>query len=526
MSAYFVGVDLGTSGVKAGVVSEDLVVRASSYWDTELSSEGPGRMEQSPEVYYRQTLRIIAEVVNRAGISPGEVEGIALDGQMGGVIGIDKNFESITGLDMGLDIRSETYNELFHLRHGELLVETTCGSPRNTPKIIWWKREQNHIYNKVRKFVTLSCFVAGRMAGLGAENAFIDHTLISFFGNEDAKHRIWSEELTGLLDLDMDKFPRIVSPWTKIGGLTAEAARMSGLVDGVPVFAGAGDQPAGLLGGGFMQPGSLLDVSGSSTLLIQCVDDFKPDRAHAAVVYMPAVVDGIYHALTYINGGGMSLSWFCDEFLPGQPEDAVHAAQDKSGYASLTEKATALPPGSNGLLFLPYFGGRQCPYASEFRGGWLGLNWGHRAEHLFRSMLEALAYDYLLGLEFMRELFPSYAYDAIDATGGGSKNALWNSIKADILGLPLVQLEGYDFAIRGCAMLAGYGLGIYDDLKADKIPGRKESARFLPDPDRHRLYNRYYELFKSLYTKPVQDIMFSLGTIEKNEKTDTEDRHD
>lgn len=497
MKVYFVGIDLGTSGIKAGIVDSDGKILAREYWDTELTSSGPGRMEQDPDAFYHTTLKIIKSALGKSGVDSSDVAGLAIDGQMGGIIGIDCNFQSLTGLDMGLDIRSEKYNACIHEEKGERLASITCGSPRNTPKMMMWQREQPDIYKKICKFVTLSGYVTGKIAGLSGEEAFIDYTLLSFFGNEDAHRLCWSKELTRAFELDMEKLPRVVDPWEIIGTLTKEAAAESGLQTGMPVMAGAGDQPAGYLGAGFLRPGQLLDVSGSTTLLCCSVDRFQPDTEKHTVMYMPSVVKGKYTAFTYINGGGITLKWFRDEFAAGL------------SWEELTEKVKQLPPGSEGLLFVPYFGGRQCPYSAEMRGSWTGLNWGHKKEHLFRSLLEGLSYDYAFGLENVYRLFPDIDSKAIDGTGGGAKNPVWNRIKADILGLPYAQLADYQFALRGCAIIIGYSLGIFTDMEKAAARMNEENTRtyFEPDPVRTKAYRPYYETFKQVFSASTEEVM-------------------
>ena len=503
MGTYFLGIDLGTSGIKAGIVDETGAIISDLYWDTDLTASAPGRMEQDTEAFYFNTLKIIKAVVEQSGLGPGDIAAVAVDGQMGGVIGIDKGFSSLTGLDMGLDIRSEKYNARMHADEGKRLAALTCGSPRNTPKIMRWKEEQPDVYAKIVKFVTLSGYVVGKMAGLSGEEAFIDYTLLSFFGNEDAKILGWSKELTRAFDLDMEKLPRVVDPWQIVGVVTAETASASGLRQGTPIMAGAGDQPAGLLGGGFVHEGALLDVSGSTTLLIQAVDSFVPDTERHAVMYMPSVIKGKYSAFTYINGGGIALKWYRDQFARGLE------------FSELTELAREVDPGSEGLLFIPYFGGRQCPYNPELRGGWIGLNWGHKREHMFRAVLEGLAYDYALGREFIQGLFPDIEVRELSGTGGGARNEVWNKIKADILGLPYASLGEYQFALRGCAIIAGYSLGIFTDLlKTSQTMNENNERRIVqPDPPFTEQYRKYYSVFKKAFHVSLEEVMSDLCSL-------------
>ncbi len=502
MKVFFVGVDLGTSGIKAGIIDERGRILAQVYRNTEFVSEAPGRMEQDPDYFCSMALKTIRAVIEKSGVEPRQIVGLALDGQMGGIIGVDRSFGSITGLDMGLDIRSEHYNALMQREYGNKIAELTCGSPRNTPKMMMWAREFPEIYARVHKFVTLSGYVTGKITGISGNDAYIDYTLLSFFGNEDARHLTWSEELTGAAGLNAAKLPAIVEPWHIVGGLTRQAASESGLPEGLPVAAGAGDQPAGFLGAGFLRNGELLDVSGSTTLLCAAVDRFIPDAEHAAVMFMPSVIQGKYTAFTYVNGGGISLKWFRDEFAGGLTWD------------ELTSAASEVPPGSFGLQFIPYFGGRQCPYDSESRGAWIGLNWGHKKEHLFRAILEGLAFDHAVGLEHITRLFPSITPKGIDGTGGGAQNPLWNRIKADILNLPYRRLGEYQFALRGCALIVGFSQGIYDNLEkaAVQMNTENESDTTAPDIRNVEMYRKYLKIFKVSLSAPLGRTMGFLSS--------------
>jgi len=511
MVMYFIGVDLGTNGIKAAVIDLRGNIIESSYWETALSSSGAGRMEQNPDDFYHDTLQIIREVLEKSRIHSKNVAGVALDGQMGGVIGIDKDFNSLTGLDMALDIRSEKYNAYIHKKYGELIAKITCGSPRNGPKIMWWKKEQPDIYGHIFKFVTLNGYVAGKIAGLKGEQAFIDHTLISFFGIDDVAELKWSANLCELFNIDMEKLPLIVSPWKIVGKVDHFSAQRCGLKQGTPILAGAGDQPTGFLGAGLVTPGSIIDVAGSSTILSMCVDKFIPDLKHRAVMYIPSVVPRIYHAFTYINGGGISLRWFRDEFTA--QEKILTKEDKKSVYEILEEKASHIPPGSENLLFIPYFGGRQCPYDSKLRGGWVGLNWGHKKEHLYRAMLEALAYDYNLGLKPMKEMFNKFKIRKILVTGGGSNSKLWNQIKADVLGLPYIRLGSYEFALRGCGIIVGYGVGAYQDLVSTARDMNRDTKgeKFLPDKDNYKIYSIYNQIYRNIFFNSLQETFHLLA---------------
>ncbi|MCF7943272.1 MAG: hypothetical protein K9L21_02440 [Spirochaetia bacterium] len=503
MSTYVVGVDLGTSGIKAGVVDSTGELLSEVYWDTQLVAEGPGRMQQSPDDFLRKTLDIMKEAVAVSGIDPQLIAGMAIDGQMGGIIGIDESYNAVTGLDMGLDIRSERYNKLLHQMLKNELVSISCGSPRNTPKMMMWKREYPSVYKKIRKFVTLGAYVTGKIANLEADKAFIDYTSLAFFGNENAESLTWSEELTKACELDLPTMPNILSPWEQIGSMSKYAAEKANLRQGLPVFAGIGDQPAGFLGAGFTEKGQLLDVSGSTTLLCCTVDTFRPDKKNKTVMYMPSAISGKYIAFTYINGGGISLKWFSEEIT------------SEKSLKDLSDIARQVPPGAEGLLFYPYLGGRQCPYDDAVRGAWLGLNWGHTKAHMYRAMLEGLGIDYALGVEAILSVFPDIHPESIYAIGGGVKDGLWNAVKADILNRGYRVLPDRQYALLGSGLVALKGLGVFNDFS--DVPRILQSGKFekeyIPDNNNAILYKRYIKLFKNILKQSMRESMEQLQIV-------------
>jgi len=498
-SEYFIGVDLGTSGIKAGIVDTDGNVIESSYMGTDLISTAPGRMEQNPNDFYEKTLEIIKDVLRKSKISPGDIYAIAIDGQMGGIIGIDSDFNPITGLDMGLDIRSEKYNDYIHKNYKKLLRIKTCGSPRNTPKIMWWKKENSEVYKNILKFITLNGFVGGKLAGIKGSEAYMDYTLLTFFGMEDFSNLNWSEELCELFDIDIKKLPGIVSPWEVIGKLDKKTAQKCGLLQGIKIVAGSGDQPAGLLGAGIIEPGMIMDVSGSSVLLFMAVNKFIPDTANGIIMYMPSILPDISYAFTYINGGGICLKWFKDEFLLGDNQSL--SKNNKNEFDIIEKKIKDIPPGSGGLIFTPYFGGRQCSYDKNLKGTWIGLNWGHKKEHLYRAILESVAYDFNISLSYMRELFPEFNIKRILVMGGGANSGVWNQIKSNVMGVTYGRIEGYQFALRGSGIIAGFGIGAIKDIKkiSLNINIEKNITEYIQDKNITEIYQGYNKIYRNIF---------------------------
>ncbi|GAG33760.1 unnamed protein product, partial [marine sediment metagenome] len=207
-------------------------------------------------------------------------------------------------------------------------------------KVLWWKNEFPEVYRRCEKFVFLAGYVAGKMAGLAAEEAFVDQTYLIMTSLVDIANNRWSDELCGLFDIGQEKLPRIVDSSTVIGQLTQSAAEQCGLRSGIPLVAGAGDKPAGYIGAGMVEPGALIDESATFATLSLCVDRYVPDAKYRTLETFPSPVAGQYYPTTVLMGSGATHKWFKDTF--GAEEQQEAAAAGVSPYAILDRKAAAL----------------------------------------------------------------------------------------------------------------------------------------------------------------------------------------
>lgn len=501
MKQVFLGVDIGTSRVKAGLVDRDGSLLDSRSAAVSSEFESDGRARQSTDQLLGLVRRVIRESCEANGIEPRDVAAIGIDGQMGGIIGVDDSYEAVTGMDMGLDLAAERINEEFHERNGARLRAISCGSPRNTPKIAWWRQTHPDVYRRVRRFTTIGGYVAGVLAGHSGDEACIDETLIAYFGNEDARTRRWSEELTAAWGIDAEKLPNIRRSHEIVGSVNSVAGRETGLRSGTPIVAGAGDQPAGYLGGGFENSGTVIDVGGSTTMLSMCVDEFRPDVDHGALMFIPAVTQSRYYATWYINGGGMVIPWFAGLF------------GDANVLELLDEPLRALPPGSEGLLFGPYFGGRNCPYSRTMRGAWLGLNWGHTRAHMLRAIFESIAAEYARGYEALERLYPGIPQADTETMGGATANRTLLEIKSALLGRTLRVHRDFDASVRGSALLAGVGVGAFDLERLPPAITTTADEEITPNAQLHTAYTPVLSAYRTLYEDSLCETFRRLDSI-------------
>ncbi len=486
---YLIGVDLGTSGTKAALYRVDGKRMAEESLEVPIYYPKPGIVEQENDDFYRTAAMAVSKCIRESGIDPKEVAAIAFDSQMAGVGSVDENYKPATRFDSWLDMRCEPYIKWMKDDAGEKVTNLTGCPPTcdHGPKMLWWKNERPEEYKRIEKFLMPSAYVAGRMAGLKGEQAYIDYTFIHFSGFSDARRTTWSKELCDTFQLDVSKLPRIVEPWHVIGEVTEKAAKEFGLAQGTIIAAGAGDTAANALGAGINRPGMIFDVAGTAAVLAGCTDEYVADTKHQALLTMRSVIPGLWNPLAYIGGGGIALRWFRDQFY-NKSRSKTLKDNDRL-YAEMIKQTEDIAPGSDGLFFSPHLGGRICPSSPSMRGAWLGFSWGHTQAHFFKAILESVAFEYAYYLSILTEMLPDLRLVEARAIGGGGRSTTWNQIKANVLNVPYQRLRRNEFGTWGSAMIAGKAAGLIDDLAlySDKTSSVKGKP-IKPDQEIHKIY--------------------------------------
>ncbi|MCK5569342.1 MAG: xylulose kinase, partial [Spirochaetes bacterium] len=347
-------------------------------------------------------------------------------------------------------------NRYMHGNFGDLILEKNGSISTFGNKILYWKKRNE--WKDIHKFIQPSAFVAGKLAGLTSGDAYIDESFICFSGMSDLKRSEWSDELCTKLEVDPDKLPRIIKSTEVIGELTRSASEQTGLPAGIPICAGCGDQAAGFIGAGILNPGQMVDVSGTACILAANVDRYTCDMKHRTVACMKSAVGGNYYLLSVVLGG-RTHRWFVDEFF----SEIRDSLKGKSGdiYSYLDGKASVISPGADGLVAIDYLQGRFFPPEPDIRGLFIGHTWAHKKIHFYRAILESIAYDHFITKGIIQELVPGVDLKAVTAIGSGAGSKLWMKIKADVLQVPYQNLVRSDLSTIGSAMLAGYSVGLF-----------------------------------------------------------------
>ena len=477
-----VGIDLGTSMVKAGIYTLEGVRVASSNAPLGVNHLAPGRTEQDLDEFYRVAALQCRRCVVESGIDPDGVQAIAFSAQMAGVGIVDRHHAPLAPFDSWLDTRcGDVVEELAPLAD-DVIASAGCAPTISIgPKMAWWQRNCPEVCEAAASFVTAAGYVTAIACGRDGNSAFIDPTHLHFASVSDVANARWNAELVESFGLNHELLPEIVESTDIVGQLTATAAADFGLGAGTPVAAGCGDTAASALGAGALEPGTALDVAGTAAVFAAGTDEFVADIEYRTLMTMRAAVPGRWYALAYVGGAGQVIEWVCRQILG-------FSVLDESAYRALDEAAEAAEPGCAGLSMSPHFDGRVTPAAPNMRGSIIGLVHSHGRAEIARAALESIAFEYRSYLDIVHELQPDWRLRRVIGAGGGAQSRIWNQIKADALGAEYIPIVGADAGTRGAALVAIASLG--HDLPA--VPAAQLDAAIRPDPQASATYDRLH----------------------------------
>ncbi len=498
------GVDVGTQGSKAHVYDLDGVLLGEAYAEHAFHHIRPGWVEMDPLQIVDAVLGAVASAVRQvraAGADPGDIAGMALSGILCGPVFVDAAGDPVRPLIPFLDVRC-TEQVAAIARECEPRWVDRCGtSTLDTympPAVLRWVRDHEPgTYARIAKVVSLAPFVAMRLAGLRADAAFTDPSHLSgWIIGWDATTRDFDDVSLAQLGIPRELTPTVVDPATIVGRLSAAMADRTGLPVGLPIAAGAGDVMQSNLGAGLTTPGLATDVAGTASILTVGVSGIHPRiTAVPGMLYSLGTIPGQALYWGYVKAGGLSLRWFRDEVLRRTGDDACYAEHDAL--------AAAVAPGSDGVLFTPYLSGGN-PDNPDASGTWLGMTVGTGVGVLWRSMLEAIAFEYA-------DFLDVFAADGVPLTevlaiGGGARSPLWNQIKADVTGVPWRVPTRGDGAPLADAALAGVAVGACADLAATVRAWVGQGPAAVPSPAAAERYTAVRAVRSEVLGGPLRDV--------------------
>jgi xylulokinase len=485
MTRCVMGIDLGTSQVKAGLYGIDGTMLALAAVSVPLRQPAVGRAEQDLDGFLNAAAHASRQCMADADTPVDSVESLAIAGQMAGVGLVDRHHRPLAPYDSWLDTRCSEVAAELDKNLGERITATTGCAPTISigPKMAWWQRHQARTCADAASFVTAAGHVAASAAGLSGAEAFIDPTYLHFTSVADGAVDEWDAELVSAVGLDDRLLPRIVASTDIVGHLTAKAADQFGLPSGLPIAAGCGDTAASALGAGVLNPGEAFDIAGTAAVFGICRQSYVPDPTTTLMI-MRAALPGRWYALAYVAGAGQLIDWTCRELLG----EAVSA----DAYHKLSAAAAAASAGSDGVLVSPHLSGRVAPAAPTMRGTMIGLSPITTRGDLARATLESIAYEYRRYAELARTPDQDQPPTYVIGMGGGARSAAWNQIKADVLQMPYRPVTGVDAGTRGAAAVAASAIG--DRLPP--LPASAYGATAEPDADNQDAYDDGYRRYR------------------------------
>lgn len=461
--------DLGTTRIKSALVgSRGNII----YLDSEkaVSYDESDSVIQKPEEYYEAVEKQIKKIDRKHKNDLENVDSIICSGQMAGILSVDINWEVVLPWTYSVDTRANKYLSHIESRMASRIRDSSGGVPYTAAKIKWIKNDFPREYKRSLKFINLSTYVAGRLAGLSGDEAFIDYSVLAMNGLADVKNGTWNKEILDELDLDSSKLPEIIPPYRKVGTIKRERF---GTKNDIKVLTGIGDQIAGFIGAGILKKGDLVDVAGTYTVLGYATDYFIPDTQERVISSVYSGIEDIYYHLAVVAVGGYLYKWFIEKF--DYDDSNLESAKD-----------------TNGLYFIPYIGGRAAPPQPYYQGTFYGLKWSHDLDSIYTAMLECIGYDYDFIYSKVKELNKLKEDKPVNikVIGGGAQNRIWNEIKASILKLEYQVMENTSFEILGNYLIARYGSDIkkgYSDLLKYNAVSILESIK--PEKDRVKYYS-------------------------------------
>jgi xylulokinase len=505
---YLIGTDIGTLGTKTVLVDLDGNLISQAYMEYDVITPCQGWAEQWPSIWAKAAFWTIKETINRSKIDPGNVNGLAISSLYGGSgIPIDRKMNPIRPCIIWADRRATKECRWIKEEIGQKPIFEITGNVIDPyygfTKMLWIKRNEPKNWKKIYRFETPNSYCIRLITG--EEN--IDYSSAGNYGGIFNIHkRFWSEEMMEELGIPKDFFPsNILSSEEIVGEITREGSNLTGLKVGTPVCAGGIDASISALAGGALNHGDLASMLGTS--MCNGFISHEPKYSPKMITF-PYVVNGrkFLSSFTGISTAGFSVRWFRDQL--GREEINIGKELNISPYRLLDEKAKEIPIGSDNLLFLPHLMiGERAPYWDDYlRGGFIGLTVYHTRAHLFRAILEGVAYAMKYSIEAASET--GIKINRATLVNGGARSPLWRQIISDVVGIEMSYIPNSKEAPIGDAILAGFGTRVLRDHSViEEWIGEKVSI--IPNIDNFEKYEKFYKLYKRILKqlKPIYKVL-------------------
>ncbi len=488
-------VDLGTTAVKVALIDERGSVLGKAAREYKLSSPTALAVELDAEHYWSAFKSSLHDALAQSGADPTRIRALGISAQGETLICADVEGKALRPAIVWLDNRAQDEAQQLSREFGDEAAYRITGQVSFVPtwpaaKILWLRRNEPDTFRRVGRFLLIEDWFIQRLTGL----AVCEGSLVTSTTYWNLTTRQWWPEMLAFLGITEAQLPELRESGEPVSTIVPSVARELGLDPATIVCTGALDQAAGAIGVGNIRPGVFSENTGAALAVCATVSQptFDPSRQMPCHYHG---APGLYMEHTFTTGG-MVLRWYRDTFCQAEMESARHTGRD--AYDLISDLAAQVEPGSEGLLMLPHLQGAMAPESNpKAKGVFFGFTLRHTKAHFARSIMEAIACLVRRNIEVVEGL--GIPVEEVRVLGGGARSQIWNQIKCDLIGRPVVTTENEEAACLGAAILAGRAVGIFGSLEdaVDRMVVLKE--RLDPDPDRHARYEATYRAYCGLY---------------------------
>lgn len=496
MSRYLLAHDLGTSGNKATLytTSGELVKSIVSSYDTNYFNGNWA--EQNPHDWWEAVCLSTRELL--IGINNKDIAAVSFSGQMQGCVCVDKERNPLRPAIIWADQRATKETDQLTQKIGEKEFYKITGhraSPAySIEKLMWVKHNEPEIYEKTHKMLLCKDYIVLRLT----DEFMTDYSDASGTNAFDLNKMDWSKEIIEAGQIDINKFPRLVTSTHIVGGVTHEAAGQTGLWPGTPVVMGGGDGVCATVGASCVNVGDAYSCVGSSAWVGATTKEPIYDDQMRTFNFAH-MVPGLIMPCGTMQAGGASYSWLKNEIAKYESQDAIK--QGISPYILINEAIERSSVGSKGLIYLPYLLGERSPrWNPDAKGAFIGLKMEHERGDIFRSVLEGVT----LNLNIILSIFKEHIdIKEMIVIGGGAKGEVWRQIMADIYGMPILKPNYIEEATSmGAAIAAGVGVGVFQDFEVARTFFKIEDT-INPIKTNQAVYEKIEPIFEECYDSLV-----------------------
>jgi xylulokinase len=496
-----IGLDVGTTGCKAIVFNPEGKILGYGFQEYDIISDNTGKAEHDPNLVWEITKKVLKSAIHESKAS--DIKALSLSVHGDAIVPIDKDFNPLFGIILGMDYRSQPQARMSAEEMGDRELFNLTGMrphPINSlVKALWLRETQPAIFKKAWKIVTVADFILGK---LGA-GAVIDATMASRTMATDVTTGKWSKKVLEAFQFDEGLFSEIVPSGTVVGEMRNDLAKELGLPSNVKLVTGGHDQVCAALGAGIISQGTAIVSTGTAEVLSTAFNAVAlTDNMYNS--YYPCyryTKDGMFFTFALNHVGGLLFRWYRDTFCN---EEIQHAASlNEDAYAKILEQA---PEDPTKLFVLPHFNGSGTPWCDmDSKGAIVGLTMSTNKFDIAKAILESQTYELKINKEILAK--SGVPISELRAVGGGAKSPVWLQLKADILNCPVHTLKIREAACLGAAILAGSATGVYASIDEGVKATVKTDKTYLPQEKNTKAYQDRFEIYKEIYPalKPIND---------------------